>query len=139
MAGVLTSMGAAARRHRWVLEPSAWLGVGLITAAVLSLAVNVWSPSDKHSADAGVHPRGAVRAADVRHKSEDLYDTSYETCAALGFDRLATAFRGARLPRAVARKYAAGHDPAVRASAYQGCLHALRDELAETGPTAGRP
>ena len=119
-------------------EPATWLGAGIVVCAGLLLAVNLWPPGDDRTASAGVRPRGDVRAADIKGKSEDLYDTSYETCAALGLERLRAASRRTKGPRAAARTWAAGHEAAVRPSAYQGCLHALRDEMAAIRPTARR-
>jgi hypothetical protein len=133
----ITPETAVPRARASLLKRATWLGAGILAGAALLLALNFWPPSENRAANAAVQSRGDVRAADIKHKSADLYDTSYETCAALGFKRLRR--EPTRGPREAARAWAAGQEPAVRASAYQGCLHGLRDELAARRPTTRRP
>jgi len=68
-----------------------------------------------------------VRARQVRESNQQLFDTSYETCAALGVARLARQYALAPSPDAAARAYAAQFEPAMRVGTYRGCVKALRE------------
>lgn len=69
----------------------------------------------------------AVRARQVRESNEQLFDASYETCAALGLPRLARQYAVPPRPERAAGAYAAQFEPAMRVGTYRGCLKALRE------------
>jgi hypothetical protein len=78
------------------------------------------SPTPLRAAD-------GVRARQVRESNEQLFDSGYETCAALGLARLARQYALPRRPEAAARAYAGQFEPAMRAGTYRGCVKALRE------------
>ncbi len=70
---------------------------------------------------------GGVRARQVQESNRQLFDTGYETCAALGLPRLARQYGLTPTPERAARAYAAQFEPAMRAGTYRGCVKALRE------------
>jgi hypothetical protein len=110
----------------WLL-PVAVLGV--MVAVTLVPAIR-WEPTRPETPVTRSRPVDVRRDRDVRFSNEYLYDSSYETCDALGIDTLARKLRvrpirASRVARAFAEQnYAA----AIRTGPYQGCVDALRDQ-----------
>jgi hypothetical protein len=73
-------------------------------------------------------PLDGVRHDDVRWANQEVYDSAYETCGALGVAGVASRF--GVTPRAVpaARAFAGGYEQALRPGTYAGCLAALRGQ-----------
>jgi hypothetical protein len=78
-------------------------------------------------------PVDARRARDIRFTNEYLYDSSYETCEALGIESLARKLGiPPTSPRVVARTFAErNYATAIRAGPYHGCADALVTQLKE--------
>ena len=95
------------------------------------------SPHKPASAPSATHnPRYAsqgtsaasTRKAQVDELYDEHYDAAFETCLALGLPALARNLGVRADPVTVARTFAQGWDPGLRAAPYDGCLRALRDE-----------
>ncbi len=98
------------------------LGGGTLTE-LLRPRIAQRSPNPLRAAD-------GVRARQVHESNQQLFDTAYETCAALGLARLARQYALAPRPEPAARAYAAQFEPAMRVGTYRGCVKALRESTA---------
>jgi hypothetical protein len=124
----------------WLL-PVAVLGV--MVAVTLVPAIS-WEPTRPETPVTRSRPVDVRRERDVRITNEYLYDSSYETCDALGIDTLARKLGVRPAPASrVARAFAEqNYAAAIRSGPYQGCVDALRDHAAHPrrpGRSAARP
>jgi hypothetical protein len=117
--------GSAGGISVWI----AALAVITLAAAVVVLPRVAPGPVRPPTAVTRTRPPDLRRQRDVRFTNEYLYDSSYETCDALGIRSLARklgvpAARPARVARAFARQ---NYPPATRSGPYHGCVDALLD------------
>jgi hypothetical protein len=116
------------RMMLWVL-PAALLG--LMAAVVVLPRVITTGPTRPPTPVTHSRSLDARRQLDVRYTNEYLYDSSYETCDALGMDTLARKLRvPATRPSVVARAFARqNYATAIRVGPYDGCLDALEGRV----------
>ena len=101
----------------------------VLVAAVIVLPRIASGPSRPSSPVTRTRPLDTRHRLDVTYTNEYLYDSTYETCDALGADQLARRLGVPTVPLTrialafAERNYAA----AIRSGPYQGCLDALVD------------
>ena len=115
----------------WAL-PAALL---VLVAAVALLPMLAAGPVRPDSPVTHSRPADVRRERDIRFTNEYLYDSSYETCDALGAHSLARKLgvpvdRASLVARAFARQ---NYGAALRSGPYEGCLDALMSHLEEGG------
>jgi hypothetical protein len=121
--------GSPHRKLLWAL-PVALLG---LVAAVVVLPRVAPGPSRPPSPVTRTRPLDLRRHRDVGYTNEYLYDSTYETCEALGIGQLARKL-GVRStsPSRVARAFAdQNYASALRVGSYHGCRDALVTQLRE--------
>jgi hypothetical protein len=113
----------------WLL-PAAALALALAVVVVPHVASG---PTRPPTPVTRTRPPDLRRQRDVRFTNEYLYDSSYETCEALGIRSLARKLRvPADRPSHVARIFARrNYPPATRSGPYHGCVDALVSQLQE--------
>jgi len=124
------------RMMTWAL-PAALLA--LVAAVVVLPRVISTGPTRPPTPITETRSVDARRERDIRFTNEYLYDSSYETCDALGIDTLADRLRvPATHPSALARAYARqNYASAIRVGPYRGCLDALKHRLDDPRPWLG--
>ena len=125
-------MGAPRRRNLkllWVLPAAALV----LIAAVAVLPRIAPGPTRRSSPVTKTRPLDARRRHDIAYTNEYLYDSTYETCEAVGLKQLAHKLGVPALPATrVARAFAGeNYGAALRDGSYHGCLDALLTELRE--------
>jgi hypothetical protein len=125
-------MGAPSRRNPKLL----WVLPVAVLALIVSLAVlpRITSgPTRRPSPVTKTRPLDARRRHDIAYTNEYLYDSTYETCEAVGITQLARKLGvPARPASGVARAFAGeNYESALRDGSYHGCLDALLTELRE--------
>jgi hypothetical protein len=121
--------GGRNRKLLWAL-PVAVLG---LTAAVALLPRIAPGPTRPPTPVTQTRPLDARRRHDIYYTNEYLYDSTYETCEAVGLRPLAHKLGVPALPASrVARAFAGdNYASAFRNGSYHGCLDALLTELRE--------
>jgi hypothetical protein len=119
-------MRPADSRHRMLLWALPVALLGLVTA-VLVLPRVTPGPSRPTTPVTRTRPLDLRRHRDVGYTNEYLYDSTYETCAALGMIQLAhklgiRSTSGSRVAKAFAEQ---NYPSALRVGPYHGCLDAL--------------
>jgi hypothetical protein len=125
-------MGPPRARNRkllWAL-PVALLG---LVAAVAVLPQLTSGPTRPPTPVTQTRPLDARRKHDIYYTNEYLYDSTYETCEAVGITQLARKLGVPASPVSrVARAFAGeNYASALREGSYHGCLDALLTELRE--------
>jgi hypothetical protein len=129
MGSLMRPAGSRSRVLLWAL-PVAILG--LVIAIVLLPRVTP-GPSRPATPVTRKRPLDLRRHRDVAYTNEYLYDSTYETCEALGITQLAHKLGvcGTSPPR-VAKAFAEqNYASALRVGPYHGCLDALLSQLRE--------
>jgi hypothetical protein len=109
-----------------VVVGAAGLVAGALAMGAASTSTRRAQHRDPHYAT--MNPAAnARRQAQIRWHEDDDYDSSLETCLAVGLRPLAERLGVTPTPLAVARAYAHHFMPALRAAPYHGCLDALRE------------
>jgi hypothetical protein len=121
--------GARNRKLLWAL-PVAVLG---LIAAVALLPRITPGPSRPPTPVTQTRPLDARHRHDIYYSDEYVYDSTYETCEAVGLKQLARKLGVPELPASrVARAFAGeNYASALRNGSYHGCLDALLTELRE--------
>jgi hypothetical protein len=121
--------GIGNRMLRWVL-PAALLA---LVAAVVILPKFASGPTRPPTPVTETRSLEGRRHHDVYYTNEYLYDSTYETCEAVGITQLARKLGvPARPASGVARAFAGeNYASALREGSYHGCLDALLTELRE--------
>jgi hypothetical protein len=121
--------GARRRKLLWALPVAA---LGLI-AAVAGLPRIAPGPTRPPTPVTQTRPLDARRRHDIYYTNEYLYDSTYETCEAVGITELARKLRVPASPVSrIARAFAGeNYASALRDGSYHGCLDALLTELRE--------
>jgi hypothetical protein len=125
-------MRPAGSRSRVLLWALAVALVELVTAVVVLPRVTP-GPSRPATPVTRKRPLDLRRHRDVADTNEYLYDSTYETCEALGIGQLAhkLGVRGTS-PSRVAKAFAEeNYASALRVGPYHGCLDALLSHLRE--------
>jgi hypothetical protein len=124
------------RRHGSARQVGLWVlpvAVVALVAAVAVLPRVTSGPARPLTPVTRSRPVDARRERDIRFTNEYLYDSSYETCEALGIEALAGKLRvSAADPSVVARAFARrNYATALRVGPYHGCLDALASHRQE--------
>jgi hypothetical protein len=125
-------MGPSSRRNPkllWVLPA----GVLVLIAALAVLPRITHGPTRRPSPVTQIRPLDGRRRHDIAYTNEYLYDSTYETCEAIGLKQLARELDLPALPTSRVARAFADHDyqSALRDGSYHGCLDALNTELRE--------
>jgi hypothetical protein len=126
-------MGAAGHR-RTLMVCALPVAALVLAAAVILLPRLMPGPQRAASPVTRTRPLDARRHRDIGYTNEYLYDSTYETCEAVGITQLARKLRvpATRLTR-IARAFAdENYAPSVRAGPYHGCLDALISQRRES-------
>jgi hypothetical protein len=119
--------GARNRKLLWAL-PVAVLG---LMAAVAVLPQITPGPTRPPTPVTQTRPLDARRRHDIYYTNEYLYDSTYETCEAVGITQLARKLGVPATPASRVASAFAGenYESALRSGSYHGCLDALLTEL----------
>jgi hypothetical protein len=125
----MNTPGIVHRILRWAL-PAALLG---LVAAVVILPKLASGPSRPPTPVTEKRSLYGRRDHDVYYTNEYLYDSTYETCEAVGITQLARKLGVPASPVSrIARAFAGeNYESALRDGSYHGCLDALTTQLRE--------
>lgn len=125
----MRSPAARYRMLRWVMPA----GLLVLVAAVVILPKLASGPSRPPTPVTETRSLEGRRHHDVYYTNEYLYDSTYETCEAVGIRGLARKLGvPARPLPSIARAFARNnYASALRVGAYHGCLDALTTQLRE--------